>query len=473
MSSSNNNAASNAVIDVSIGGGNTVDASGALYVGNMLNATFIGPGTLIISEQQPTTGGLTLDGFQNLDTTEVSQFSGWSSYSVAVGTPAGGTTTDTITFTGMPYTLTFTHVPVGITITASQSNGNTDIVATACFLSGTGIATPDGTRPVETLAAGDRVLTRAGVSRRIVWTGRRRVRSGARHPASAWPVRITAGAVAPGVPRRDLLVTPEHAVLVDGHLLPARLLVNGATIRSEALDRYTFHHIELETHDLLLAEGMGAESYLDTGNRALFAGDNVVGLRGRAEASGAAIYRARGCRPLTLDPVVTGAVWRRLAARAAALGHPVRLAPCGDSPALRIEADGRRIRPVHADATQAVFALPAGLTRVTIASRATMPWTVTPWIDDRRRLGVAIRRIEVRAGDGVQVVPLDSPRLGAGWWAAEGPADRPVRWTDGAAHLCLPPSAAPVTLHLALAASGRHPADQADTHAAPPLTAAG
>ncbi|WP_048862570.1 Hint domain-containing protein, partial [Acidisphaera rubrifaciens] len=332
MSISNNTAATNAVIDVSIGGGNTVDASGALYLGNVLNATFIGPGTLIINEQQPVDAGLTLDGFQNHDTTEVSGFSGWSTYSVNVSTPAGGTTTDTITFAGVPYSLTFTHVPVGDTITASQSGGNTDIVATACFLSGTAIATPDGARPVESLAAGDLVLTRAGVARRVVWAGYRRVRAGARRPACTWPVRITADAIAPGVPLRDLLVTPEHAVLVDGHLLPARLLVNGATIRSEALDRYSFHHIELETHDLLLAEGMAAESYLDTGNRALFAGGTVVGLHAHAEAPDAASYRARGCMQLTLDPAVTGAIWRRLAARAAALGHPVRLAPRCDAP---------------------------------------------------------------------------------------------------------------------------------------------
>ena len=366
-------------------------------------------------------------------------------------------------------------MPVGDTITASQSGGNTDIVATACFLSGTEIATPDGPRPVETLAAGGRVLTRAGASRRIVWTGRRRIRGGTSHPPSAWPVRITAGAVASGVPRRDLLVTPEHAVLVDGHLLPARLLVNGATIRSEPLDRYSFHHIELETHDLLLAEGMGAESYLDTGNRALFAGDNVVGLPARAEGPGAALYRARGCRPLTLDPYVTGAVWRRLAARAAALGHAVRLTPGDDSPALRIEVGGRRIWPTHIDATQAVFVLPAGLSHVTFASRATMPWTLEPWIDDRRSLGVAVRRIEVRAGDGVDVVPLDSPRLGAGWWPAEGSADRPVRWTDGAARLSLPRSAAgePAIVRLMLAATGRHAADQAPIPATTPLAAVG
>ncbi len=95
----------------------------------------------------------------------------------------------------------------------------------ACYARGTRIATPDGERPVETLAAGDRVLTVSGEARPVVWTGHRRVACD-RHPnpEAVWPVRIAAGAFGDGLPRRDLFVSPDHALFADGVLIPAKCL---------------------------------------------------------------------------------------------------------------------------------------------------------------------------------------------------------------------------------------------------------
>jgi hypothetical protein len=75
---------------------------------------------------------------------------------------------------------------------------------------------------------------------------------------------------------RDLRLSPDHAVFVDGVLIPIRHLVNGTTIRPEAVDAVTYWHVELERHDILLAEGLPCESYLDTGNRAAFANGGAV-----------------------------------------------------------------------------------------------------------------------------------------------------------------------------------------------------
>jgi serralysin len=88
------------------------------------------------------------------------------------------------------------------------------------------------------------------------------------------PVRICASAFAAGIPARDLLLSPDHAVFVEdergGVLIPVGNLVNGATIARQQVDGITYFHVELRKHDVLIAEGLKAESYLDTGNRASF-----------------------------------------------------------------------------------------------------------------------------------------------------------------------------------------------------------
>jgi collagen type I/II/III/V/XI/XXIV/XXVII alpha len=80
-----------------------------------------------------------------------------------------------------------------------------------------------------------------------------------------------AGAMGAGLPERDLRLSPDHAVYIDGALFEAKALVNAITIVQETDTKFvTYHHIELEWHDIMLAEGLATESYLDTGNRNMF-----------------------------------------------------------------------------------------------------------------------------------------------------------------------------------------------------------
>ncbi len=131
-----------------------------------------------------------------------------------------------------------------------------------CFTSGTLIETPGGETRVEELRVGGLVTLATGIEAEIGWIGRGRVRD-----EFDRPVRIGAGALGRGVPRRDLFVSPEHAVFVEGALVPAVLLVDGLSItRDDSGERTTYYHIELEGHGVLLAEGAPAESYLDTGD---------------------------------------------------------------------------------------------------------------------------------------------------------------------------------------------------------------
>lgn len=141
--------------------------------------------------------------------------------------------------------------------------------AVACFASGTRIRAARGDVAIDRLRVGDLVPGQvSGRLRPIVWIGRRSLRI-AHHPRS-WdvaPVRIRAGALAPQRPRRDVLLSPDHAVLVDGALVPVRYLLNGATIVQEFVPAITYLHIELDAHDVVLADGLPCESFLDTGNR--------------------------------------------------------------------------------------------------------------------------------------------------------------------------------------------------------------
>jgi hypothetical protein len=175
----------------------------------------------------------------------------------------------------------------GLTLHAmSDGNGGVEIVA--CYQAGTHILTPRGEIAVEDLREGDLVTTFSGrgpVHKPITWIGQMRESlDGHPDPEMAAPVRIRAGAVAENVPHRDLLVSPDHAICLDGVLIPAKELVNGATIVQE-LDFGEVHyfHVELEQHDILLAEGLTAESYLDTGNRDAFAGIRAMPVVTRDE----------------------------------------------------------------------------------------------------------------------------------------------------------------------------------------------
>jgi len=136
-----------------------------------------------------------------------------------------------------------------------------------CFLNGTQILTPEGERPVESLKAGDLVVTASGAVRPILWVGVRAISQIFSDPAVMRPIKIKAGALGDRVPARDLRVSPGHAVLVDGVLATAQALVNGVTILQDEMAPlvFTYHHLELDAHDLLLADGAPAESFLAEG----------------------------------------------------------------------------------------------------------------------------------------------------------------------------------------------------------------
>jgi hypothetical protein len=162
----------------------------------------------------------------------------------------------------------------------SDGAGGTDLTLTAglpCFAAGTAILTADGDVAVETLRIGSRVRTLSGALAPVRWVGQRRVACD-RHPRPelVMPIRVCADAFALGQPSRDLLLSPDHAVFVGGVLIPIRCLVNGRTIVQVRVAAVTYFHVELKKHDVLFADGLACESFLDTGNRAEFANGGAV-----------------------------------------------------------------------------------------------------------------------------------------------------------------------------------------------------
>ena len=294
----------------------------------------------------------------------------------------------------------------------------------ACFASGTRIATPQGERAVERLRPGNLVCAqRQGVAR-VRWVGRRRL-----IPCSprAWPIRIAAHAVAPGHPRRALLLSPDHAVFLRGALIPARDLVNGTTILRLPVPAIEYWHVELRRHDMLRAEGLACESFLDTGNRRVF---DAGGPHRRGT------WTRDGCARLLLARAVQARVRRHLWSRAAALGHRAT-----DDPGMTLLCSHGALA-LHRTGAALQALLLAGAAWLRLVSRSTVPAEFYPWACDARRLGVAVTHLAL---DGV-AIPPDDPRRAAGWHRPE-PG---LHWTDGDALLQCGPAAHPrtVTLHL-------------------------
>ena len=356
-------------------------------------------------------------------------------------------TTLTLNTSGGTFTFTDVSLTPGITLGATGTttfNGNTyGYVELACFAAGTLIDTPNGPVTIESLREGTPLIMASGAVRPVRWIGWRRL-DFRRHPRPSMvqPIRIRSGAIGNGMPRRDLFLSPDHAILVDGVLIPVRLLVNGATISREITCRsITYYHVELETHDVMLAEGLAAESYLDTGNRGIFENAKLplTLYPNLSEGEGHLRRETGSCLELVSDPDHVRPIWQTLADRSQQLGLPLPVPPITTDPAVSLELDGRRIEPVFTCEGRCVFVLRKTGVFARLLSRATAPCDLTPWIEDQRVLGIMVRRLILRRNEDLMTIPLDHPGLMNGWWALEGDTHCAWRWTDGAAELVLPP----------------------------------
>lgn len=398
-------ASSNVVFNGDVGGGQEVhfvDATGTLALGK--------PGSF----------GGTVSGFQAGDAIQFTSLPNTGSITAGVDLTnhltlsSGGTLLASIQLdSAQP----FSNSTFSVT---SQTGGTTNIAAPPlCFLPGTQIATPGGEVPVERLRAGDMVLTASGAERAIVWIGTGRVIATRGRRSAATPVIVKKGALADGIPHHDLRITKSHSVFLDNVLIPIEFLINHRSILWDDIAReVSLYHIELETHDVLLANGVPAESYRDDGNRWLFHNANP----------GWESVPQPPCAPVLTGGEIVDAAWSRLLARSG----PRPGVPLTDDPDMHLLVDGCRVDGALTNGLLRIFNLsapaPDRARNIVISSRTAAPQELG-LARDPRCLGVAIHRIILLAGSDVRTVEADDPRLVNGFHDFE--PDNGFRWTDG------------------------------------------
>jgi hypothetical protein len=442
----------------------TMNAGSMWLAGNLGNSSYnVGNGLtdqVYFDGLQPTT----TNAFTGVDLGDRLAIKGVTitSHSYVGTTLTLGTTGGTKVFTNV--TLAPGLEQHAITGTETFKGNSYGYIQLACFAAGTRIDTPSGAVAVEELAKGQLVLTAAGETRPIRWIGHRRLDL-RRHPdpALAQPIRIERDAFAASMPHHDLLVSPDHAIFVDGMLICARQLMNGTTIRQER-DRTVvdYYHVELDQHAILLAEGLPAESYIDTGNRGFFANSGApLALHpDLTDETGYPTREAHSCAPFVSDEARVRPVWQRLANRAAVIGRAMPQRATTTDARLHLQCpDGRTVKPLFSDSNHVVFALPAVGPEVRLVSRAQAPTEARPWLDDQRQLGVRVKRLVLRGIDETREVAMDHPDLTRGWWAVERDGLIMNRWTDGAAALPLPTMRGHILLEVHLAGSMTYLAD--------------
>ncbi len=307
-----------------------------------------------------------------------------------------------------------------------------------CFAAGTSILTDAGEIKVEDLAIGDQAILAEGELAEIIWIGRRDI-DFTRHPFPALvrPIRFAAGALAMGVPERELVVSPDHGLYFDGSLVQAKDLIDGVVIvQDQDIQAIRYYHVELKTHGILLAEGAGAESYLDTGHRGVFSNaaapvilhPDLMQTRRQAQS---------------VSPLVTGgeelaAIRARLHGRKLMLGFSVT-----DAPDLALKVADSFLLPTESVPGRVTFDIPEGTAAAVLCCAVFVPAEVDPASNDRRILGIALTDIMLNG----KFVPMETVAE-PGDMHRRAPRET-ATWTRGATRLRFPAGTRSITLNIA------------------------
>lgn len=411
----NNIVSGSGIIDLS---GGSVTFANSVSSGTIIDFTG-SDSNIVLNRAHPFSG--TISGFSAGDTIDIAGYG----QSQQVSDSLTGNVL-TLNDGQTPFQITFSTSPGSLVVEAvSGTNPKTVEVVVPCFRHGTRLLTPDGLRLVETLSEGDHVITRNGDSRKIVWHGQRRVDCRRhRSPELVLPVLIEKDAFGSGQPCRDLYLSPDHAIWIEGYLIEIKKLINGLSIRQVSVPSVTYHHIELETHDVVLAEMLPTETYLDCGNRnQFFDCDSHVMLF--AGFDHLARDPERVCAPILDQGPHLARIRTVVQYRLVARGFrqiPGNFGVC---------VNGKALVPMGDTAAISVYRLPHGTHRVELRSSTSRPAELNPASEDWRKLGIAIGNVMMDSA----VVDMSAECFESGFYEPENIGSDCFRWTDGGALL--------------------------------------
>jgi hypothetical protein len=272
--------------------------------------------------------------------------------------------------------------------------------------------------PVEQLRVGDRVTTMSGERQPLRWIGFGRTLVTPRNQDRATPVVVRRHALGEFVPRRDLYLTRGHSLYLDGVLIPVEELINHRSIAWVETPRVVeYYHLELDSHDVVMAEGAAAETYRDDGNSPQF-----LNAATRPATLPMAPYA-----PVLHDHPRVKRIWHGLSTRAGQLDLPLV-----DDPDLHLRVDGVRLDAEETEPGIWRFRLPGPVADLRIVSRSAIP-SMLGIDQDQRRLGVALRKIVLVQPGLWREIGWDYAGLATGFHGPE-PAQC-HRWTSGEAAL--------------------------------------
>ncbi|MFS8366801.1 Hint domain-containing protein [Acetobacter oryzifermentans] len=311
----------------------------------------------------------------------------------------------------------------------------------ACFLKDSFIKTENGYVPVQDIVPGRMIsvfMDGKEEQKEVVWAGTARVVVNGNLPEdqAGYPVRVLKNSISENVPFKDMLITSEHCLFVEGKFVPARMLVNGRSIYYDtSVTSYNYYHIETEKHSVIMADGMLTESYLDTGNRRNFqSAGKVIRIGGKQKN-----WQQDAAAPLGVQREFVEPIFQKIEERAKNLGIENRAEPkvLIEYPDIKLITNaGATIYPFKKSENTYSFMLPAGVESVRVVSRSSRPCDfIGPFVDDRRQMGVAVGKIHfgsIRASQQVTEHLAASKPEG---WHDMGWQD--CAWTDGNALLPL------------------------------------
>jgi hypothetical protein len=314
-------------------------------------------------------------------------------------------------------------------IKSDSSGGFVFSEGTPCFLKGTKILTENGEIYVEKLSVGDWVITFFGDIKKIKFIGKRRLKS---NPKVS-PIRFPAGCLADGVPTSDLWLSPDHALCFSDVLVEAKNLIDAAMIfQDHSIQDVEYFHIELEEHDILIANGTPAESFLDCGHRGFFENSD---------------------EPMILHPDLMQDFRRDKSVFQIAVPGDDSLKMIRESLQERAFRFGyelqepRRVALVLSDSTiivpirsndELIFNLPENVSESWLTSASFVPAEIDAASNDRRHLGIAISEMKI---NGLPVSLADI--VDDGIYLGE---NDPSAWTNGNAHMNFPDGTRKVSL---------------------------